>query len=105
MKPDNQKSQIKTIKKNIREDIKLSLINGLKAVAGKFNSDTANIEKEINKSAKLLAKKFVKGMMNEQISAPQPVEKIEQPAPKAKAVKKETAQPAAKKKQPVETAK
>jgi hypothetical protein len=102
MEVNKQKTQIKTIKKNIREDIKSSLINGLKEVAGKFNADTTNIEKEIDKSAKQLAKKFVKGIMNEHITLDEdkPAAKAEAPVTKGKAAKQDTAERKTKKTKP-----
>ena len=88
MKPDTQKSKAKTIKKTIRADIKLNLIKGLKEVAEKFKSDTAHLEKDINKSAKQLAKKFAKEI---KAVEPQPKEEKATATTEAEPVKEKPA--------------
>ena len=86
-----KKDKVKSAKRTIREDIKLSLVTELKALTGKFGDASIKLDKEINRSAKKLAKKISKEIRTEEqaISAPVPENKtvIEAAKPKEKKAK------------------
>jgi len=86
-----KKDKIKSAKRTIRDDIKLSLITELKALTGKFGDASIKLDKEINRSAKKLAKKISKEIKIEEpvISALVPENKavIVAAKPKDKKVK------------------
>ena len=87
-----KKSELKPVKKNIKEDIKTGLIKELKTLTAKFGEASEKLEKSIAKGSKKLAKKVVKDIKI--ATAP-----VEAPAPKAKSAKpaeKATEAPAAK---------
>ncbi|WP_462267188.1 hypothetical protein [Mucilaginibacter sp.] len=83
MKKQELKKLAKSARKLIREDIKLSLVNSLKEVIGKIEGQNVDdLEKQINKGAKQLAKKLSKRTVAAKLMAEQPVITIE-PAPEA----------------------
>jgi hypothetical protein len=61
-----KKDKVKSNKRRVRDDIKLSLVTELKALTGKFGDATEKLNKEINRSAKKLAKKISKEMKIEE---------------------------------------
>lgn len=60
MKKSKLKSLVKSARKTAEKDIRLSLITGLKEIAGVFGEGSKKINKDIEKSAKQLAKKLSK---------------------------------------------
>ena len=55
-----KKVKTKSVKKTVRDDIKLKLIKGLTTLTAKLGGDTEKLDKEIGKIAKALAKKISK---------------------------------------------
>jgi hypothetical protein len=78
-----KKEKIISEKKAIKNNIKLSLVSGLKAIAGKFGDVSEKLEKEINQGAKKLAKAIAK-----EIKAEEPAQTETAPAAKAEPEKK-----------------
>jgi len=76
-----KKNKVKSVKRKIRDDIKLSLVTELKALTGKFGDASTKLDKEINRSAKKLAKEISK-----EIKIEEPV--VAAPVQEAKAVSK-----------------
>jgi hypothetical protein len=76
-----KKDKTKSVKRKIRDDIKLSLVTELKALTGKFGEASTKLDKEINRSAKKLAKEISK-----EIKIEEPV--VAAPVHEAKAVTK-----------------
>lgn len=60
MKKSKLKSLVKSARKTAEKDIRLSLITGLKEIAGTFGEGSKKINKDIEKSSKQLAKKLSK---------------------------------------------
>lgn len=75
-----KKDKVKSVRRKIRDDIKLSLVTELKALTGKFG-DSTKLDKQINRSAKKLAKEISK-----EIKIEEPV--VAAPAQEVKAVSK-----------------
>ncbi len=65
-----KKDKVKSAKRTVRDDIKLSLIKELKALTGKFGNASEKLEKEISKSAKKLAKKISKEIKVDEVARP-----------------------------------
>ncbi len=76
-----KKDKVKSVRRKIRDDIKLSLVTELKALTGKFGDASTKLDKEINRSAKKLAKEISKDIKVEEPAAAAP-------APEAKAAGK-----------------
>jgi hypothetical protein len=75
-----KKDKVKSVRRKLRDDIKLSLVTELKALTGKFGDASTKLDKEIIRSAKKLAKEISKDIKIEE-----PVDAA--PAQEAKAVK------------------
>ena len=90
-----KKEKVISEKKAIKNNIKLSLVTGLKAIANKFGDVSEKLEKEINQGAKKLAKAIAKEIKTEEpaksettpIAKSEPVKKIV-PAGKVEPTKK-----------------
>ena len=76
-----KKNKVKSVKRKIRDDIKLSLVTELKALTGKFGDASTKLDKQINRSAKKLAKEISK-----EIKIEEPV--VAEPVAEAKAASK-----------------
>lgn len=83
MKKSKLKSLVKSARKTAKKDIRLSLVAGLKEIAGKYGNGSKKLEKDIKKGSKLLAKvlskdiKIDKSALQEthsEISSPEIVE-------------------------------
>ncbi len=64
-----KKDKVKSVRRKIRDDIKLSLVTELKALTGKFGDVSTKLDKEINRSAKKLAKEISKEIKVEPVDA------------------------------------
>ena len=90
-----KKEKVISEKKAIKNNIKLSLVTGLKAIANKFGDVSEKLEKEINQGAKKLAKAIAKEIKTEEpaqtgtapVAKAEPVKKVA-PASKIASVKK-----------------
>ncbi len=80
-----KKEKVISEKKAIKNNIKLSLVTELKAIAAKFGDVSEKLEKEITQGAKKLAKAIAKGIKTEE-----PAQTETAPAAKAEPVKKVT---------------
>jgi hypothetical protein len=65
-----KKTDLKSVKKTVEDDIKLSLIKELKSLTSKFGDASAKLEKEISKGAKKLAKKISREIKIEEEAVP-----------------------------------
>jgi hypothetical protein len=61
-----KKDKVKSVRRKIRDDIKLSLVTELKALTGKFGDASTKLDKAINRSAKKLAKEISKDIKVEE---------------------------------------
>lgn len=78
-----KREKVKSTKKTLKDDIKLSLVTELKILAKKFGEVSEKLEKEINQGAKKLAKAIAK-----EIKTEEPVQSETVPVAKAESVKK-----------------
>ena len=62
MKKNKLKKLVKSVRKTIKKNIKLSLVAELQSLTGKLNQDSKKLAKEIEKGSKQLAKKISKGI-------------------------------------------
>lgn len=62
MKKNKLKKLVKSARKTIKKNIKLSLVAELQSLTGKLNQDSKKLAKEIEKGSKELAKKISKGI-------------------------------------------
>ena len=69
-----KKDKVKSVRRKIRDDIKLSLVTELKALTGKFGDASTKLDKEINRSAKKLAKEISKEIRIEELVVAAPVQ-------------------------------
>ena len=102
-----KKTKDKSVKKTVRDDIKLKLVKGLTTLTTKLGGDAEKLDKEIGKVAKLLAKKISKEIKTEEPIVPAAVpvaEKVPatEAAPVAKAAKVKSSKPKAVTEKPVE---
>jgi hypothetical protein len=72
-----KKDKVKSVKRKIRDDIKLSLVTELKALTGKFGDASTKLDKEINRSAKKLAKEISKEIRIEEPVVAVPAQEVE----------------------------
>jgi hypothetical protein len=79
-----KKDKVKSVKRKIRDDIKLSLVTELKALTGKFGDASTKLDKAINRSAKKLAKEISKEM---KVEEPVDAAPAQEPKAESKAVK------------------